>query len=251
MSEKKIRVIVSGALGRMGSAVAEAIGEAEDMELAGGVEAAEKLSEETGFRLLSKPSDAAADVIVDFTGPDASIAILEDGARAGMGLVVGTTGFSGEQLNRIKLLAESVPVVISPNMSLGVNLMLGLVRETAARLVGYDVEILETHHKHKRDAPSGTAKAIFESIREARPELRQVERRVGARKPEEVGIFSLRGGEVFGEHSVFFMGDGEVLEIKHKALSRKCFAAGTLIAIRFVAKAGPGFYTMKEVLGIK
>jgi len=250
MPEEQIKVIVSGALGRMGSVVAEAIREARDMELVAGVEAHERLSENPGFPLLSGPSGAKADVLVDFTRPEVSLAILEDGARAGMGLVIGTTGFTDGQKEMIRKLAKDVPTVLSANMSLGINLMLGLVSEAAGRLPGYDVEITETHHKHKRDAPSGTARALFESIREARPGMRQVDRRTGARESDEVGIFSLRGGEVFGEHSVYFMGDGEVIEIAHRALSRKCFAAGALSAIRFVAGAEPGFYTMKEVLGL-
>ncbi|MGB9590786.1 MAG: 4-hydroxy-tetrahydrodipicolinate reductase, partial [Candidatus Hydrothermia bacterium] len=224
MSDEKIRVIVSGALGRTGSVVAEAIGQTSDMELVGGVEAPDKLSEVPGFRLFSKPSEGIADVLVDFTQPEASLSILEDGASAGMGLVVGTTGFSGEQTGRIKRLSESVPIVISANMSLGVNLMLGLVHAAATHLSGYDIEITETHHKHKKDSPSGTAKTLFESIKCVRPELRPVGNRSWKREPDEIGIFSLRGGEVFGEHSVFFMGEGEVLEITHRVLSRRCFA---------------------------
>jgi len=248
--DERIKVVVSGALGRMGSVAAQAIREAPDMELVAGVEAPERISEDPGFPLLSEPSGAKAHILVDFTRPDVSVPILEEAARAGMGLVIGTTGFTDDQRNRIRSLSEAVPVLLSANMSLGINLMLGLVSDAAGRLPGYDIEITETHHKHKTDAPSGTAKALFESIREARPGLRPVAGRVGPREPDEVGVFSLRGGEVFGEHSVLFLGDGEVIEITHRALSRRCFAAGTLAAIRFVAKAEPGLYTMREALGM-
>lgn len=250
MSCEPVRVIVSGALGRMGRVVAEAIREVPDMELVAGVEAPERLSEDPGFPLLSSPSGAKASVLADFTRPEISLAILEEAARAGMGLVIGTTGFTDEQKEAIKKLAVDVPTVLSANMSLGINLMFGLVRDAASGLLGYDIEIIEIHHKHKRDAPSGTARALFETLRERRPGIRPVDKRAGAREPDEVGIFSLRGGEVFGEHSVLFMGDGEIVEITHRVLSRKCFAVGTLAAIRFVARAEPGLYSMKEVLGL-
>jgi len=248
--EERIKVVVSGALGRMGSVVAQAVREAPDMELVAGIEAPERISEDPGFPLLSRLSEAKAQILVDFTRPDASLSLLEEAARAGMGLVIGTTGFTDEQKERIKRLSEAVPVVLSPNMSLGINLILRLVSEAARLLQGYDIEITEAHHKHKSDAPSGTAKALFESIKKSRPGIRPVSVRTGTREPEEVGIFSLRGGEVFGEHTVLFMGEGEVVEITHRALSRRCFAAGTLAAVRFVARSGPGLYTMSEVLGL-
>ncbi|MEO0180079.1 MAG: 4-hydroxy-tetrahydrodipicolinate reductase [candidate division WOR-3 bacterium] len=248
MSGQRIKVILSGALGRMGRVVAEAIRGAPDIELVGGIESQEKLSEKPEFPLFPDLSGLTGDVLVDFTNPGVSIGILEQGASSGMGLVVGTTGFTEEQKETIKGLANSVPVLLSPNMSVGINLLLEMLPKMAQGLRGYDIEITETHHRHKSDAPSGTAKALFEAVRRARPELRPITQRTGPRASDEVGIVSMRGGEVFGEHTVMFLGDGEVIEVTHRALSRKAFALGTLMAIRFVAKAKPGFYTMKEVI---
>jgi len=245
-----MRVIVSGALGRMGSEVAKAILAQPDMELVAGVEAHDRLREDPGFVLHPSVIGLSADVLADFTSASISLPILREAASSGMALVVGTTGFSPDQAEEIRSLSGKVPVLVSANMSLGIAILSGLVRQVAALVPDYDVEIAEIHHRGKKDSPSGTAKALFGAVKEARPQASMVTSRQGPRTEREVGVFGLRGGGVFGDHSVHFLGDGEIITLSHRALSRAAFAQGTLAAIRFIAGAKPGFYTMADVLGL-
>ena len=203
----------------------------------------------------------AADVLIDFTRPEGTLAHLAACARHGTGAVVGTTGLSAAQKAKLAELARRVPVVFAPNMSVGVNVLLALV-ETAARQLGpgYDIEIVEMHHRHKVDAPSGTALALGEAA--ARGAGRTLadcavyarEGVTGERKAGTIGFAALRGGDVVGEHTVIFAGAGERVELSHKAASRQNFAAGALRAAHFVAArrvAGkPGLADMRDVLGI-
>ncbi len=192
-----------------------------------------------------------ADCIVDFTNPAATIKNLGKIKAYKKPYVTGTTGFSREELKSIDMLAKSLPVFLAPNMSVGVNHLYDLVNSSASILGNYDIEVIETHHRAKKDAPSGTAKAIAKIIEQARPDAEFIygrEGMVGPRKDNEICINSIRGGDIVGEHRVLFFGKGEFIELRHYATSRSCFAAGALEAVRFVMKKGPGLYSMSDML---
>lgn len=252
------KVILAGALGRMGRMVADEIAAADDIELAAAVEAPGHPGIGTallGVKVSDSVADAlnAGDLLVDFTTPDAALANILAGADAGTAIVVGTTGFSGEQLAAAREAAESIPLLISPNMSLGVNLLFKVVGDVARALPDFDVEVVEIHHNRKKDSPSGTAAKIGDILVRARGDARLVHGRegiVGPRAAEEIGMHSLRGGDVTGEHTVIFAGEGERFELTHRAHSRRTFARGTIRAIRFMKDRGAGLYTMADVLGL-
>ena len=199
---------------------------------------------------------AAADVIIDFTSPAASVAHAAIAAGAGRALVVGTTGLTASDEAALAEAAKSIPLVYCANTSVGVTLLARLVEQVAAQLVeGWDIEILEAHHHHKVDAPSGTALALGEAAARGRgvalDEVSDMVRKgqTGARKSGDIGFAVLRGGDVTGEHSVIFFGDSERVEISHKATDRAIFARGALRAARFAAAVSPGFFDMNDVLG--
>ncbi len=197
------------------------------------------------------------DVVIDFSAPEAAAENAAAAAAAGKSLVVGTTGISPEGEKQLRSAAAGIACVYSPNMSVGVNLLFRLVGETAEALGdAYDVEIVEAHHRLKKDAPSGTAKKIAEVAASAlRRDLGEAavygrEGLVGERTREEIGIHAVRAGDIVGDHTVIFSAPGERLELVHRAHSRDTFARGALRAARFAAAAGPGFYSMRDVLGI-
>ena len=197
------------------------------------------------------------DVVVDFTNPDASIINLGTCKNYKKPIIIGTTGFSEKQIEMIKNTGTSIPIVLSPNMALGVNLLFELVRQVSSVLDdSYDIEIIETHHRYKKDAPSGTASKIAEIIargREIKLEDKIVYGRfgnIGSRKEGEIGIHAVRAGNINGEHTVIFNSLGERLELTHKAFSRDAFAEGTIKAIHFISGKPAGLYTMKEVLNL-
>lgn len=255
------RIAVVGAAGRMGREVVRAALEDDSIELAGGVveTGAPELGADVGklsgwgrsgvLATQDPPDDV--EVLIEFTVPDATVEHLAY-ARP---VVIGTTGLSEEQLARVEEAAKSVPIVLAPNMSVGVNLLREVVRELSGKLgTGYDVEIVEAHHRNKVDAPSGTALLLARAAAEGRErnldEVAVFGREGRAPREEgEIGIHALRGGAVVGEHRVVFYSDGEEIEIAHRALSRRTFAAGALRAARFAAGAGPGLYSMRDVLG--
>jgi 4-hydroxy-tetrahydrodipicolinate reductase len=198
------------------------------------------------------------DVLIEFTHPEPSLGHLRQVATAGKAMVLGTTGFSPAQLAEIQALAARVRLVFAPNMSVGVNLMFKVVADVARVLrEGYDVEIVEAHHRLKKDAPSGTALKLAQTIAQALDrDLEEVgvySRRgiIGERPPEEIGIQTLRAGDIVGEHTVLFGGVGERLEIIHRAHSRDNFARGALRAALWVVPQAPGIYDMQDVLGLK
>ena len=214
-----------------------------------------------------RPSKGAADVWIDFSVPAASVenvkaaAALENvkaAAAAGAAMVIGTTGISAVDKTAIAAAAKTIPVVLAPNMSMGVNVMLKLIAD-AARLLGpaYDIEIVETHHRAKRDAPSGTALRLAEAVAEASgrdlAKTARYERHgdIGPRTAEEIGIQTLRGGDVFGDHTVFFLGQGDRIEITHRASSRDTFAHGAVRAALWLAGKSAGLFDMRDVLGLK
>ncbi len=196
------------------------------------------------------------DGIIDFSSPAASMLLLEVARANRKPLVIGTTGFSAEERDAIHKAAAQIPVIFSPNMSLGVNLLFKLT-ETAARALSndYDVEIFEAHHRFKKDAPSGTARRLLEIVKENMQDLkgaREVPGRegiVGERSKNEIGILAMRGGDIVGEHTVYFTAIGERIELTHRLTSRETLAAGAVTAMEFLAGKPAGLYTMYDVLG--
>jgi 4-hydroxy-tetrahydrodipicolinate reductase len=263
-----IKVIVSGVSGRMGSMIAKLVCEQQDMELTAAVERAgheaigDDIGEKIGYGKIGIPiRDSLAEVIVsgevviEFTNPKTTIEHLEIAASNNKAMVIGTTGLDDAQSLRIKELSSSIPIVFAPNMSVGVNLLFELAAEVA-RVLGddYEVEIIEAHHHHKKDAPSGTAlklgKVIANSLNRDFDQVAVYGRQgqIGERKKEEIGIFAIRTGDIVGEHTVIFGNEGERIELTHRAHSRLTFVQGAIKATRFVAKASPGLYDMPDVL---
>ncbi len=193
-------------------------------------------------------------VVIEFTTPPATLAHLAICEEKRVPMVIGTTGFSQEEIGKIKDISKKIPILLSPNMSLGVNLLFKLIKEAAVILKDYEVEIVETHHHRKKDAPSGTAKKIGQIIAESKnSDLEKIVRYgrhglVGERNHQEIGIHSLRLGNVIGEHRVIFGGGAERLELFHKAESRETFARGALKAAVFIVKQHPGLYSMENLL---
>jgi 4-hydroxy-tetrahydrodipicolinate reductase len=255
-------VIVMGVAGRMGSTVARLVGEAGDLTLAAVAERPGVDIAPLGYGCLTAHSveellpQCPQAVVVDFTSPEASLAAAGCAARHGNPMVIGTTGFNPEQRARLEEYARSSPLFWSPNMSVGVNALLKVLPELT-RLLGdaYDVDIVELHHNRKKDAPSGTALRLAECVAEARgwalAETGCCHREgiTGERPKREIGIQAVRGGDIVGVHTVYFMGPGERIELTHQAHSRENFAQGALRAARWMADAKPGkLYSMLDVL---
>ncbi len=240
-----LKILVNGSKGRMGTAVAAA---ARDLgiSVAAAVDQGDDLAGSIGL----------ADVIVDFSSPQATRGLLEAAAQAGKPVVLGTTGHTAEEKAALLTLAARVPCVWAGNFSVGVNLLFALTRR-AARALGedYDTEVLEMHHRLKKDAPSGTAVRLLEIILEERRLDRGALRHgrqgiTGERKRAEVGVHALRGGDVIGDHTVIFAGTGERIELTHRASDRAVFARGALRAAQWVVDRGPAVYDMQDVLGL-
>jgi 4-hydroxy-tetrahydrodipicolinate reductase len=264
-----LRVAVAGAAGRMGRMLIEAVMHAEDCTLTGALDvagspstaqdAAAFLGTPSGVIVTSDPRQglAASRVLIDFTRPEGTLAHLALCRELGVAAVVGTTGFSPEQKEQIAQIAQSTAIVLAPNMSAGVNVVMKLL-DMAARALkeGYDIEIIEAHHRHKVDAPSGTALQMGEVVARALGrELAQCavygrEGVTGERDPSTIGFASVRGGDIVGDHTVLFAGTGERIEITHRSASRATYAQGSLRAARFVADKRNGLYTMNDVLGL-
>lgn len=266
-----LKVAVAGCAGRMGIEIANLVLENEGMELVAGVERkghpriGNGMSHLTHVFTNEKPpiiyDDLAkiiggVDVVIDFTTPESSMELYRIVAEAGRGIVIGTTGFTAEQLKTMETYRDKAACVRSPNMSVGVNVMFKLASEAARMLSNYDMEIVEIHHKLKKDAPSGTATRLAEILaRETSRDLSKVgvygrHGLVGERKPGEIGVMSLRMSDVVGEHTVYFGGHGERVEITHRATSRKNFAAGAVLAAGWLADRKKGIYDMRDVLGL-
>ena len=248
------RIAVNGAAGRMGRTVIETATDHEDCEVVVGVDVdAEPVDEvpvvtpeETASALLEHEPQVG----IDFSVPDASLAFADACAEAGVALVVGTTGFDDEGLAAIREASEAVPVLKATNFSRGIQALLGAVREATGALPGADVELVETHHNRKRDAPSGTAKTIVETVQEQR-DLEPTYGREGEapREEEEIGVFARRAGGIHGEHELLLAGEHEALTLTHRAESRGVFAAGALDAATWLAGREPGWYEFADVVG--
>ena len=265
-----MRIAVLGCAGRMGRAVMAAVLASDDMELAGGLEGRGNpaLGQDLGrlagaepIGVLARDDDAiiaAADVAIEFSTPDVSVRHAGVSAEKGTAHVIGTTGLSREQAAQLAQAGAHIPIVWAPNMGLGVNLLLGLT-EQVARALGpeaFDIEIVEIHHKHKVDAPSGTALALGEAAARGRGvtlDQAAVRGRDGITGPREggtIGFAALRGGDAVGDHSVIFAGAGERIELVHRATDRGIYARGAVHAARWVRGRAPGLYGMADVLGI-
>ncbi|MDE2146849.1 MAG: 4-hydroxy-tetrahydrodipicolinate reductase [Burkholderiales bacterium] len=255
-----LNIAVAGAGGRMGRMLIQAVGASTDCRLSGALDVAGQAALAPGE--VAVTSDlrlglAGADVLIDFTRPEGTLAHLAACRALGVRAVIGTTGFTPAQQAEIDAAAEQLAIVQAPNMSVGVNVMLRLLA-TAARALGegWDIEVLEAHHRHKVDAPSGTALAMGEVLARARGvdladhAVYARQGVTGERPPDSIGFATLRGGDTIGEHSVWFAGTGERLEISHKSSSRANYADGALRAARFVVGRERGLYGMADVLGL-
>jgi 4-hydroxy-tetrahydrodipicolinate reductase len=265
-----MKIAVAGASGRMGRMLIEAILKAPDAELAGaldvaaapglGTDAAAYLGEESGVFITDSLDQALseADFLIDFTRPEGTLKHLEYCASHGIKVIIGTTGFDDAGKAAIASAARHTAVVFAPNMSVGVNVTMKLLEMAAKSFAeGYDIEIIEAHHRHKVDAPSGTALQMGEVVARALGrDLNEVgvfarEGVTGERDPSSVGFATIRGGDIVGDHTVLFAGIGERIEISHKSSSRVTYANGSLRAARFLAGRDIGLFDMQDVLGLR
>ena len=265
-----LKVVIAGCSGRMGHALLEGVFADAELALHGaldradspqiGRDAGEQFGKKSGV-LISHDVDAAlkgADVLVDFTRPEPSLVYLAACQKAGVNMVIGTTGFTSEQKDIIAKVAKDISVVFAPNMSVGVTLLINLVQAAAKVLSeGYDIEVIEAHHRHKVDAPSGTALRLGEAAASALGRNLEEcaiygrEGVAGERDPSTIGFATVRGGDVVGDHTVLFAGIGERVELTHKASSRATFALGALRAGKFMQDKNSGLFDMQDVLGLK
>jgi 4-hydroxy-tetrahydrodipicolinate reductase len=263
------RIAVAGASGRMGRMLVEAIHAAPDCRLTGaldipgspalGTDAAAFLGHSSGAVITSNLEQglSGAQVLIDFTRPEGTLAHLQVCRRLGVQAVIGTTGFTDAQKAEIAEASQDIAIMLAPNMSVGVNVTLKLLEMAARALAtGYDIEIIEAHHRHKVDAPSGTALKMGEVIAGAigrdLKECAVYERfgHTGERDPSTIGFSTIRGGDIVGDHTVLFAGIGERIEITHKSSSRVTYAQGSLRAVRFLAGQSRGLFDMADVLGL-
>lgn len=261
-----MKIALSGATGRMGLAVARLARDAGDIEIVGGSASPEDphqgrdIGELAGLGSIGVAVTAdlasallSADVVVDFSVAAVVKPLVQIAARSKVAVVSGTTNLDSDTKAALDKAAQTIPVLWAPNMSLGVQVLAELTELALRRLgPGFDVEIVEIHHRRKVDAPSGTAKRLAEAVRAVRKEAMELHGRdgdVGARTDREVAVLGVRGGDVVGDHTVYLLGQGERIELVHRASNRDVFAHGALRAARFVTKAKPGRYTIADVLG--
>jgi 4-hydroxy-tetrahydrodipicolinate reductase len=266
---KKIKIAIAGSNGRMGRTLLENVLQSDDLALHAALEhsnsaligkdAGEFFGMACGIKISADVATAlqGADVLIDFTRPEGTLHHLDICRKHGVNMVIGTTGFNAQQKAQLGAAAQQIGIVFAPNMSVGVNLVFKLL-ETASRVLaqGYDIEIIEAHHRHKVDAPSGTALGMGEVIAKtlgrdlAQCAVYGREGVTGERDPSTIGFATVRGGDIVGDHTVMFAGTGERLEITHKASSRATFALGALRAARFLKEKPAGMYDMQDVLGL-
>ncbi|MFO1527244.1 MAG: 4-hydroxy-tetrahydrodipicolinate reductase [Turneriella sp.] len=259
---------IVGALGRMGRAIAnrayyQELNLVTPVEFAKHPDLGKKYSAVTGINFDAEIVPLAQAKIpqgglIDFSHASTVIETLRKAAETAAPVVVGTTGFTAEQRKELEAMAAKIPLIIASNMAIGVNVLFALVDQAARALKdhSFDPEVMEIHHNLKKDSPSGTAVTIKEVLRNAYAlaedqVLYGREGMIGERKKSELGVMALRGGDVVGDHTVFFLGQGERIEIKHQATSRDTFASGALAALKFLQAKKPGLYSMKDVLGLK
>lgn len=264
-----MRIAVAGASGRMGRMLIDAVLSADDARLVGaldvegsaaiGRDAGEHAGRNSGVRITADIAEALADaqLLIDFTRPQGTLAHLAHCAARGIKMVIGTTGFDAAGIDAIRASAQRTAIVFAPNMSVGVNATLRLLQVAAQMLSdGYDIEIIEAHHRHKVDAPSGTALKMGQTIAEALgkrlDDIATWTRHgdTGAREAGRIGFSVIRGGDIVGDHTVMFCGAGERIEITHRSTSRETYAQGSVRACRFLTDRTTGLYDMQDVLGL-
>ena len=265
-----MKFAVAGATGKMGKMLIETILRSPNAQLTGalehpscallGTDAGAFLGQKTNVLITDDLTKglAGAEYLIDFTRPEGTLLHLEAAKRSGVKMIIGTTGFTAEQLHVLQKASDTIAIVFAPNMSVGVNATLKLL-QVAAQLLnqGYDIEIVEAHHRHKVDAPSGTAIKMGEVIAKAQghslPDLAVYAREghTGEREPGSIGFATIRGGDIVGDHTVIFAGEGERIEISHKSSSRQSYAEGALRAAAFLQNQPKGYFDMQDVLGLK
>ncbi|MBW6510941.1 MAG: 4-hydroxy-tetrahydrodipicolinate reductase [Desulfuromonadaceae bacterium] len=266
-----IKIAVTGAAGRMGGRIVALATESADLQVIGAVEMAghARLGEDAGsvagcgaldVKIVDSLETALADadMLIDFTWPEVTLSNAAVCEKLGKAMIVGTTGMNPEQRRKIERIAQTVPVVFAPNMSVGVNLCFKVLKDIAATLGdAFDVEIVELHHNKKKDSPSGTAVRMGEIVADALgrdyPQVANYHREgmCGERSVEEIGMQTVRGGDIVGEHTVYFVGMGERIELTHRAMSRDMFARGAIRAAAWLGGKPEGLYDMQDVLGLK
>ena len=264
----KIKVAIAGCLGRMGQEISKQVLKNKNLEFVGGFEhknhksinkPLNKVSDINSSKLIdSKPikSIKEANVVIDFTSPESTLENLKIASMNKTAVVIGTTGMTDAQKKKVKSYSKKIPILMSSNMSLGVNLLFSLVQQTASALrdTDYDIEIAETHHKHKKDAPSGTALSLGEYAAKGRKtnfnksKIFDRTKKLTTRKKEHIGFSVTRGGEIAGEHTVSFIGANDRVDLVHKANNRSIFVSGAIDAAVFISNKKPGLYSMKDLL---
>lgn len=265
-----VKTVIIGSAGRMGRLLVSNVMDDENMQLHGAVEIAEcpVVGQDAGIvagsgvadvKITSNLEEAleGADAVIDFSFAESAIANTKVAVAKGVAAVIGTTGLTNDQKAELNKLAETGKIVFAPNMSVGVNVLFYLCEQAGALLSDYDIEIVEAHHRHKKDSPSGTALGLAEAVcstsgHDVETDLvHGREGMVGARTKKEVGMHAVRGGDVVGDHTVMFMTDGERVELTHKASTRQAFTSGALKAAKFLQTKENGMYNMRNVLGLE
>jgi 4-hydroxy-tetrahydrodipicolinate reductase len=265
-----MKFAVAGATGKMGKMLIDTILRSPNAQLTGalehpscpllGTDAGAFLGQQTNVLITDDLAKGlvGAEYLIDFTRPEGTLLHLEAAKRAGVKMIIGTTGFTAEQLQQLRSATDTIAIVFAPNMSVGVNATLKIL-QVAAQLLnqGYDIEIVEAHHRHKVDAPSGTAIKMGEVIAKAQGHsladlaVYAREGHTGVRKPGTIGFATIRGGDIVGDHTVIFAGEGERIEISHRSTSRQSYAEGALRAAEFLQNQPKGWFDMQDVLGLK
>lgn len=247
-----MKVIINGYSGTMGQVLTKCALADEEIELVAGV-SPNTLDSNQNFKVYSNFDDVSekADVVIDFSNPLALDNMLQYCLKTKTAVVIATTGFNDNEMKKIHDASKEIPVFLSFNMSLGINVLLKLVKEAAKDLVGFDIEIIEKHHNKKLDSPSGTAVMIANAAKEVRKESEFTYGRYGRtdkRGDNEIGVHAIRGGTIVGEHSALFAGHDEIIEINHSARSKDIFAKGAISAAKYLIKQDAGFYNMDNML---
>jgi 4-hydroxy-tetrahydrodipicolinate reductase len=257
-----MKLAICGAAGRMGQAIIAISKEDSSIQISGALEHEGSKAIGFGNPIISSVNNLEkvlkdTNALIDFTNPESALKNLEVAIKQKVSVVIGTTGFSQEQKNKIVEASKIIPIVFSPNMSVGVNILFKIVEEVVKKVPDYDIEIVELHHNKKKDAPSGTAAKLAEvaacSVGRDITEVGVYGRHCVdvARKKEDIGVLSVRAGDIIGEHTVYFAGPGERIELTHRAHSRDTFAVGAIRAAKWVVDKKPGLYDMSDVLSLK
>ena len=244
-----IDIIVNGAGGRMGSILVGKINENTAFNLAGGVD----ITGNFGYKRTLNELECKADIVIDFSTRTAAYDVINYAAQKRLPLIICTTGYQREELKLVKAASEVIPVFMSGNMSVGIAVLIRLAKQAALAFPGADIEVIETHHNRKLDAPSGTALMLAEAVREVRPGSKFVYGRQGShvREKEEIGIHAIRMGNIVGEHQVIIATDSQTITLKHEAHDRALFAEGALAAAEFLIKKPAGLYNMQDVVAVE